>query len=105
MPQLLAKDIEQIAVLARLALTEEEKDQYAKELSVVFDYMELLNEVDITDVAETSQVTGLEDVYREDVAVPCDEETRKKLIAAFPERVGNLLKVPAVFDEKIESRK
>lgn len=98
MPQLLPRDIEQIATLARLAISDAEKDRYAKDLSVVFEYMDMLNEVDVADILETCQVTGLEDVVREDRAVPCDEETKKKLIAAFPDRVGNLLKVPAVFE-------
>ncbi|HBB38192.1 MAG: Aspartyl/glutamyl-tRNA(Asn/Gln) amidotransferase subunit C [Candidatus Magasanikbacteria bacterium GW2011_GWD2_43_18] len=90
-------DIEHIATLARLHLTDEEKERYADQLSAVFDYIGMLDEVDTTGVAETCQVTGLEDVVREDVASECDEETRKKIIAQFPAKVGNLLKVKAVF--------
>ena len=93
------KDIEGIAELARLHLTEDEKVRYAGQLSAVLDYVEMLNEVDTTGVAETCQVTGLEDVVREDIATPCDEETRKKIIDQFPAKVGNLLKVKAVFSD------
>lgn len=91
------QDIEHIADLARLHLTEEEKALYADQLSAVLEYVEMLNEVDTTGVEETCQVTGLEDVVREDVAMPVDEETRKNIIAQFPSKVGNLLKVKAVF--------
>lgn len=98
MPELSASDIEQIATLARLNISDGDMDRYAKDLSVVFEYMEVLNEVDIAEVSETCQVTGLEDVFREDEVSQCDEEVKKKLIEAFPERVGNLLKVPAVFE-------
>ena len=90
--------IEQIATLARLELTEKEKTMYAEQLSAVLGYIEMLDEVDTTGVEETCQVTGLEDVVREDVVEEASEETKKKLISAFPEKMGKLLKVKAVFD-------
>jgi len=96
--KLTPEQIEAIAQLARLDLTEKEKKMYAEQLSVVLDYIEMLDEVDTTGVEETCQVTGLEDVVREDIALECDEETRQKLIAQFPDKMGNLLKVKAVFN-------
>lgn len=96
--QLTREEIEQIATLARLELSEEEKTRYATQLSAVFQYIEMLNQVETNDVEETCQVTGLEDVVRIDEVKECDEERRKKLIELFPERKGNLLKVKAVFD-------
>jgi aspartyl-tRNA(Asn)/glutamyl-tRNA(Gln) amidotransferase subunit C len=98
MSLLSTSDIEHIALLARLDLSENEKERYAEQLSAVFGFFESLREVDISGVKETCQVTGLEDVMREDSAAPCDEETRKKLIDAFPDRIGKLLKVPGVFE-------
>ena len=103
MSALTPADIEQIATLARLRLTSEEKERYAAELSAVFAYMEVLREVETDDVPETCQVTGLENVTREDVPRACDESVKKKLIEAFPERVGNVLKVPGVFGESLEA--
>ena|SRR3989338_13418 len=91
---------EAIATLARLELTEKEKKMYAEQLSVILEYMDILNEVDTTDVPETSQVTGLEDVVREDVVEGCEEDVRRELIDAFPEREGELLKVKGVFEEQ-----
>ncbi len=93
------QDIEDIAELARLHLTEEEKARYAGQLSAVLDYVEILNEVDTSGIEETCQVTGLEDVVREDVVVACDEDTRKRIIDQFPSRQGDLLKVKAVFSD------
>lgn len=98
MPTLSPQDIEHIAKLARLEITKKEKIQYAEQLSVVFDYVEMLREVDVSTTAETNQVTGLEDVLREDETSACDEETKQKLIEAFPDKVGRLLKVPGVFE-------
>lgn len=98
--KLTVTDIEKIADLARLELTEAEKIEYAEQLSTVFTYMDMLNAVDTEGVPETCQVTGLEDVTREDVAVQADLGVRKKLIAAFPEQEANLLKVQAVFSAR-----
>jgi aspartyl-tRNA(Asn)/glutamyl-tRNA(Gln) amidotransferase subunit C len=100
--KLTPQQIEQIATLARLELTEKEKAMYAEQLSVVLDYIEMLNEVDTTGVEETCQVTGLQDVVRDDRVVECDEETKQKLINTFPEKMGKLLKVKAVFNSEEE---
>ena len=93
------QEIEKIATLARLDLSAKEKKMYAEQLSVVFDYIEMLNEVDTDNVLETCQVTGLEDVIREDEVASWEEEDKKKLINNFPDKMGNLLKVKAVFND------
>ncbi len=97
--KLTISDIERVAELARLELIDSEKAMYAEQLSAVFSYMDMLNSVDTEGVPETCQVTGLEDVARQDVAKQADLEVRKKLIAAFPAQEANLLKVQAVFKE------
>lgn len=96
--KLTPEQVAKIATLARLALTDQEKAYYAEQLSVIFDYIEILDEVSTDGVDETCQVTGLMDVSREDVVISTDEETRKKFIACFPEKSGDLLKVKAVFE-------
>lgn len=93
-------DIEHIADLARLHLSEEEKARYAEQLSAVLGYVEMLNEVDTTGVEETCQVTGLEDVFREDVVHSASDDVRKEIIAQFPAKTGDLLRVRAVFADK-----
>jgi len=97
--KLTPQEVENIAKLARLELSAKEKKMYAEQISVVLDYVEMLNEVDTEGVEETCQVTELEDVVREDEVVESDEETKKKIIDAFPEKMGKLLKVKAVFSE------
>ncbi len=59
-------NISHIAKLANLTLTDEEKEKFSSQLSTVLDYIERLNEVNTEDIPETSQVTGLENVFRED---------------------------------------
>lgn len=95
--KLTISDIEHIAELSRLNLEKEEKELYAEQLSIVLSYIENLNEIDTTGIAETCQVTGLEDITREDIALECDKEIRLRIIEQFPSRVGNLLKVKTVF--------
>ena len=64
------ENIEHIASLARLSLTEEEKDLFGSQLSSILDYMEKLNELDTTDVEPTSHVLPLSNVMRDDVPGP-----------------------------------
>lgn len=89
--------INSIATLARLELSEKENDMYAEQLSVVLEYIDMLSDVDIEGVEETSQVTGLTDVVREDNVIDCEEETKKLIIDQFPNRSGDFLSVKAVF--------
>lgn len=61
------EQVKHIAKLARLGLLDADVEKFAKQLSSIMEYVEKLNEVDVKDVAPTSQVTGLENVMREDV--------------------------------------
>lgn len=61
------EEVRYIANLARLNLSEEEVQKYAKQLSSILDYAEILKEVDTENVKPISQITGLNNVKREDV--------------------------------------
>ena len=58
--------VRHVANLARLGLTDKEVEKFSGQLSAVFEYMEILEEVDTSNVAETSQITGLENVNEKD---------------------------------------
>jgi len=60
------KKIEHLAMLARLELSEEQKSSLVDTLPDIIDYMDVLNEVDTTNVEPTYQSTGLTNVTRED---------------------------------------
>ncbi|OGH88206.1 MAG: hypothetical protein A3J93_00500 [Candidatus Magasanikbacteria bacterium RIFOXYC2_FULL_42_28] len=90
------EEVRKIAKLARLNLTEAEEKRHAETISVVLDYMNILNEVNTDGVEITSQVTGLSDVMRPDEPRNC--EIKKELINQMPETEDNELKVPAVFE-------
>ena len=63
-------DISHIAKLANLPLTVEEKKKFETQLEETIKYIESLDEVDTEGIEPTSQVTGLENVTREDVVKP-----------------------------------
>lgn len=62
-----AQQVKHIAKLARLGIKDGDEEKFAKQLSSIMGYVEKLDEVDVKDVQPTSQVTGLENVMREDI--------------------------------------
>jgi aspartyl-tRNA(Asn)/glutamyl-tRNA(Gln) amidotransferase subunit C len=63
-------EVEHIATLARLELTEAEIERLQSDLSKILEYVEQLNELDTTRVLPTAHVVAREDVLREDVSRP-----------------------------------
>lgn len=64
------KDVEKIAGLARLELSEDEKILYQEQLSAILAYAERLNELDLQDVPPTASAVPLTNVMREDEVRP-----------------------------------
>jgi aspartyl-tRNA(Asn)/glutamyl-tRNA(Gln) amidotransferase subunit C len=89
-------DVERIARLARLELTDEEKDLYARQLGEILDYAAQVQAVETTDVAPTAQaVTGTTE-WREDRAVA--SLAREDVLRSAPnaDTAAGLFKVPRV---------
>jgi len=63
-------NIPHIAKLANLTIAKDQESMFETQLSSILTYIERLNEIDTTGVEETSQVTGLENVTREDKSLP-----------------------------------
>ena len=61
-------DIEHIAKLARLRLTDAEKETFSKQIETIVEYIEKLNELDTQNVEPTAHILGLNNVFRKDVA-------------------------------------
>jgi aspartyl-tRNA(Asn)/glutamyl-tRNA(Gln) amidotransferase subunit C len=64
------QEVQRIAHLARLALTEEQIIEYQEQLSAVLDYAEMLNELDLTDVEPTVHAVSRHNVMRADEVTP-----------------------------------
>lgn len=69
--------IEYVGILAKLALSEEEKEQAKKDMSDMLDYIDMLGELDTSNVEPMSHAFPVFNVFREDVVTNGDgsEET------------------------------
>jgi aspartyl-tRNA(Asn)/glutamyl-tRNA(Gln) amidotransferase subunit C len=90
-------DVEHVAQLARLGLTDEEIERLVPQLSRILEAVGKLADVDTSSVGPTAQVIALENVMREDVARP--SMNREAALAEAPKREGGLLRVPVVLEE------
>lgn len=88
------KDVEHVAKLARLELTDDEKELYTKQLGDVLKYVDLMNEVDTTNVKPMTQVIDFVNVMREDKVYY--EHTKEELMSNAPEEENGFFKVPKI---------
>jgi aspartyl-tRNA(Asn)/glutamyl-tRNA(Gln) amidotransferase subunit C len=94
---MISKDeVQHIAKLARLGLTEEEVGRFQKELSAILDYIGKLKEADVSGVEPTSHSVLIENIMRKDNSSGADTEIRKKIIKQFPEGDKDYLKVRSI---------
>ena len=88
------QEVEKIALLARLELSEAEKERYARELSEIISYVERLNELDLTRIEPTAHAVFVPTPLREDRVVP--DSTKEESLAAAPDREDDFFRVPKV---------
>ena len=92
MAELTREDVLKLARLARLELSEDEIKEYQKELSAILGYVELLQNVDVSDLKPTNQVSGLTNVMRNDEVKDYGYKT-SELLKILPDKQGDLIKV------------
>ncbi len=88
------KDVEHVAKLARLELSEEEKVKFSKQLGDILKYVEQMNEVNTEGVEPMNHAMEFYNVMREDVVKY--ENTREELMANAPEQEEDFFKVPKI---------
>jgi aspartyl-tRNA(Asn)/glutamyl-tRNA(Gln) amidotransferase subunit C len=88
-------DIEKIASLAKIGLTDEEKSRMTIELNSILGFVDDIQKTNTTDVEQTSQITGLTNVLREDTVYPC-ELKREDLLRNAPSTQDGYIKVKRV---------
>ena len=88
--------IEDVALLARLQLTELEKKLFARQLKNKIDYINKLNELDTTEIEPTAHVLPIENVFRDDELRP--SLSCGKALQNAPEREGNFYLVPRIIE-------
>ncbi|WP_322496258.1 Asp-tRNA(Asn)/Glu-tRNA(Gln) amidotransferase subunit GatC [Chloroflexus sp.] len=90
-------EVRHVARLARIALSDEEIAVMRAQLSAILDYIAMLQEVDVSDVPPTAQVTGLTTVWRPDVVG--EMLTQAQALANAPDQQDGMFRVRAVFEE------
>lgn len=88
--------IEEIARLARIKLSDEEKENYIKQFSDILEYFEQLKEVDTENEEPLINPNLSASVMRDDVADACQKSTIDKILEQVPERKDNYVKVKKV---------
>src|SRR5258706_15554912 len=92
MADLTRDDVLKLARLARLTITDEEVEKYRKELTEILQYVDQLQNVDVSGLQPTTQVTGLTNVMRED-EVQDYGASREDLLRIVPQVEDNQIKV------------
>lgn len=95
MTQISRDDVLHLAQLSSLQLTSDEVDALQQDIGNILEHVEQLGELDTTGIEPTYQVTGLTNVWRDDV-VDQGNVTREQLLALAPEQQDNSVKVPKV---------
>lgn len=90
------KQIEQIANLSRIKLTEDEKDIFREQLTDILGYIEKLNELDTDDVQPMAYATSIKNVFREDQQKP--SFPRQEILELSPSSANGFFKVPKVLE-------
>ncbi len=96
MPKLTPDEVRHIAELAKLALTDEEIEQYASDLSAILDYARQLQQVNTEHIHPTASVLPLRNVMRPDEPRP--GLAPEDALANAPERQDGYFKVHAVLE-------
>ncbi|HAT59764.1 MAG TPA: Asp-tRNA(Asn)/Glu-tRNA(Gln) amidotransferase GatCAB subunit C [Opitutae bacterium] len=89
-------DIDKVAELARIALTEEEKTKFSSQLESILGYIDKLNELDTTNVEPTAHPHSVENVWREDRAT--SELPTCEAVKNAPKQRQNMFVVPKVVE-------
>lgn len=100
MSQISKKEIEHLAELAKIQISEKEEEKLLKNFQEILGYFEQLKEVNVENVEPMNGGTMNKNIFRED-----EKDTRSQinasaddLIEAFPEKEGRFLKTPPVFE-------
>jgi aspartyl-tRNA(Asn)/glutamyl-tRNA(Gln) amidotransferase subunit C len=97
MSKLSLEEVEHIAKLSKLYLSDDEKELYRGQLSSVLEYVEELQKVETEGVTPTANITGLENIYRED-GIRESGITHEDIAKNAPEFKKDSFVVPGVFE-------
>jgi aspartyl-tRNA(Asn)/glutamyl-tRNA(Gln) amidotransferase subunit C len=88
--------VRKVANLARLELTADEEAKFTTQLGSILDYVEQLNELDVTNVQPTTRAIDVSNVTREDILQPYPE--RNEILNSAPQQEGDFFRVPKILN-------
>ncbi|HSB69334.1 MAG TPA: Asp-tRNA(Asn)/Glu-tRNA(Gln) amidotransferase subunit GatC [Candidatus Methylomirabilis sp.] len=97
MAKITREEVEHVARLARLELTEAEMEQMTAQLDSILGYMDTLNELDTGQVEPTTTVIPMTSVMREDMVRP--SLTQEEALANAPDREDVYFRVPRIIED------
>lgn len=98
MPQITRDEVEHLAVLARIDLTDDELDHLAPQLTVILESVASIQEVSDADVPPTSHPLPLTNVFREDVVEPC--LSPEQALSGAPAQEQQRFSVPRILGDE-----
>ena len=96
-PKISLKDVEHVARLARLQLSDADKERMRRELDGILSYIDKLRALDTEGVEPTSHAVPMTNVMREDAPRPSFPQA--DMLANAPDRSGDLFRVPKIIEE------
>jgi aspartyl-tRNA(Asn)/glutamyl-tRNA(Gln) amidotransferase subunit C len=90
------QEVEHVARLARLELSEQEKEKLTEQLSGILTYVEKLNELTTTGVEPTAHVLDISNVMRDDL--PAESLSQERALANAPDKAAGHFRVPLIIE-------
>jgi aspartyl-tRNA(Asn)/glutamyl-tRNA(Gln) amidotransferase subunit C len=90
------EQVEHVAHLARLGLSEDETNRLQQQLSQILGHMQMIDRLDTSAIPPTAQVIPLSSVMREDLPRP--SKPVEEILQNAPRREGDFFKVPPVLE-------
>lgn len=99
-PTVTPEDVEHIAKLAQIPVSEDEKKKFATAFEETLGVVDQLRQLDVTKTPTTHQVTGLENVWREDEVNRAKMFTQARALANGAQTHNGYFVVPRILEEK-----
>jgi aspartyl-tRNA(Asn)/glutamyl-tRNA(Gln) amidotransferase subunit C len=99
-PKITMKEVDYVARLSRLTLTDAEKERMRRELDGILSYIDKLRALDTEDVPPTTHAVPMTNVMREDEPRP--SLSQDEMLANAPDRSGEFFRVPKIIEEPVE---
>lgn len=97
--KLTINDVNHVANLAKLSLTPKELKKFQSQLAKIFDYIDLIGEMETQNVIETSHATGSENILREDEVDKSKMLSQEEVLSNAPDKQNGFFKVKKIFEE------